>query len=475
MKSAEKVVPLRQPVRRTSDEIAFLPAALEVVETPPSPAGRAIAATIIAAFCLALAWATFGTVDIVASARGKIIPSGRSKVIQPYETGVVRAIHVEDGKRVKTGDVLLELDPTMNEAELRHYKSDLISAQLDVARLRAALAAPNNPVAAFQPPTGANPALVATQRRWLASQLAEQHAKVAALDHERAQKEAERDTVGATIAKIKAEIPLLEQQLEIQKALLQKKLTSKLQYLDAYLKVIEQQHELSVQLSHSRELDAAIAGLAQNRARTVADFHRQISSDLAEAERKAADVAQDVIKAERRTKLQTLTAPIDGVVQQLAIHTVGGVVTPAQPLLVVVPQGASLRVEAMVPNRDIGFVRVGQKVEIKVDAFNFTRYGLLHGKVLSLSHDAIVQNTAPEKSNDKSLGAENGSSEPEDQELPYSAIVSLDRSQMQIEGKPVGLTPGMAVTAEIKTGSRTILSYLLSPLAKLSNEALRDR
>jgi len=134
-----RVVPFPARNRRDRDEIAFLPAALEIVESPPSPTGRAIGVTIIALFCLALAWAAFGKIDIVASAPGKIITSGRTKTIQPYETGVVRAIHVRDGMAVKAGDVLIELDTTMNLAERDHIKSDLIAAQLDIARLRAAL------------------------------------------------------------------------------------------------------------------------------------------------------------------------------------------------------------------------------------------------------------------------------------------------------------------------------------------------
>jgi hemolysin D len=138
--SAQNVIPLpRRPNRRDKHELAFLPAALEIVETPPSPIGRAIGSTIIALFCLALAWASFGKIDIVASVPGKIIPSERTKVIQPFETGVVRAIHVRDGESVKAGQVLIELDTTMNEAERNHLRSDLVSAQLDVARLHAVL------------------------------------------------------------------------------------------------------------------------------------------------------------------------------------------------------------------------------------------------------------------------------------------------------------------------------------------------
>src|SRR6266705_911636 len=179
MKSSNAVVAFPDAgTRRRDHELAFLPAALEIVETPPSPGGRAIGATIIAGFVLALAWACLGTVDIVATAPGKIIPSGRTKTIQPFEIGVVRAIHVHDGDTVKAGQVLIELDPTINAAEREHMQSDLIAAQLDVARLRAALADGPDPLAEFHPPDGASPSLVASQRQYLLTQTSEIRAKL---------------------------------------------------------------------------------------------------------------------------------------------------------------------------------------------------------------------------------------------------------------------------------------------------------
>ena len=476
MTSAKKIIafPQRQ-VRRGTHELAFLPAALEIVETPPSPTGRAIGATVIALFFAALVWAFLGSVDIVATAPGKIIPSGRTKVIQPFETGVVRAIHVRDGQTVKTGDVLIELDPTMNAAELGHLKSDLIAAELDVARLRAALAGDANPPEDFRPPEGASPALIEMTRLFLISQTAEQQAKLAAVDRQLAQKEAERATVAATIGKLEATIPLLGERVEVRKGLYDKQLGSKLTYLTEYQDLVGQQQELLVQKSRYREAEAAVAALTETRAQTAAEYRRTRFEELTKAEQKAAGLAQDVIKAERRTTLQVLTAPVDGVVQQLAVHTNGGVVTPAQALLVVVPLDSHLEIEAMVSNHDIGFVHVGQQVEIKVDTFSFTRYGLLHGEVLNVSQDAITREKPPDKSNEKAPGAETATSEPKGQELNYAARVSLDRTQMQVEDKLVNLSPGMAVTAEIKTGSRRIISYLLSPLVRYKQEVLRER
>jgi hemolysin D len=474
--SAQAVIAFpRGANRRNKDELAFLPAALEIVETPASPIGRAIGLTIIVLFCLALAWACLAQIDIVASAPGKIIPSGRTKVIQPFETGVVRAIHVRDGQGVKTGDVLIELDPTMNQAEVGHFRSDLIAAQLDVARLRAALAGHADPLEDFNPPEAASPALIEMQRQFLRSQVAEHNAKLAEIDRQRSQKEAERATVAATIDKFEATIPLLAQRVEIRKYLFERDLGSKLTYLSEQQDIVGQRNDLLVQKSRYREAEAAVAALIETRAKTVAEYRRGLFDELAKAEQKAASLAQDVVKTEQRTKLQLLTAPVDGVVQQLAVHTVGGVVTAAQALLVIVPIDSHLEIEAMISNRDIGFVHSGQEAEIKVDTFNFTRYGLLRGEVLSVSQDAIARDKPQDKSNDKAQGAETSTSEPKGQELSYAARVSLDRTQMQVEEKFVNLSPGMAVTVEIKTGSRTIISYLLSPLLRYKQESLRER
>jgi hemolysin D len=476
MTSAKKIIPFPQrPIRARDYELAFLPAALEITETPPSPTRRIVGVTIIALFCLALGWASLGTTDIVATAPGKIVPSGRTKVIQPFETGVVRAIHVQDGQSVKAGDVLIELDPTMSAAELGHLKSDLVSTQLEVARLRAALAGHADPLDDFHPPDGASPTLIDMQRQFLISQSTEQNSKLAEIERQRAQKEAERATIAATIAKLNATIPLLQQRVDVRKYLTDKELGSKLQYLAELQDLVGQQQDLFVQQSRYREADAVVAALAETRAKVQAEYRRTLFDDLAKAEQKAGGLTQDVIKAEERTKLQLLTAPVDGVVQQLAVHTVGGVVTPAQALAVVVPADSHIEIEAMVSNRDIGFVHAGQEAEIKIDTFNFTRYGLLQGRVLNVSSDAITRDKPPEKSNDKLPGAESTSSEPKGQEMNYAARVSLDRTQMLVEDKLVNLSPGMAVTAEIKTGTRRIIGYLLSPVLKYKQETLRER
>jgi hemolysin D len=475
MKSGKALVTAAQSARelRRQDELAFLPAALEIVQTPASPIGRSISLTVITLFCMALAWASIGQVDIVSTATGKIVSSGRTKIIQPFEIGIVRAIDVQDGQTVKAGDVLIELDPTIDNAERAHLQSDLVSSQLDVARLRAAVA-DGDPLAAFHPPADAPEAMVATARDLVLSQVAEQQAKLAALDRQRAEKEAEAQSAAATVAKDEATIPILQQRTDIRKYLADREYGSKITYLETLTDLVGQQKDLGIQQSHEREAQATIAAIEASRAQTQSEYLRTRYAELAAAEQKAAGLAQDVIKADERSKLQVLTSPVDGTVQQLAIHTVGGVVTPAQQLLAVVPADSHLEIEAMVSNRDVGFIHPGQEAEIKVDTFSFTKYGLLRGTVLDVSADSIAQSKSPGAPGASAQGSDT-SSEPKGEELVYAAHVSLDRTHMEVDGREVSLAPGMAVTVEIKTGSRHVISYLLSPLLRFRQESLRER
>lgn len=464
--------------RRQRDAREFLPAALEILETPASPAGRMVGLTIVLFFALAIGWATFGQVDIIATATGKVVPTGRTKTIQPLETGIVSAIHVRDGDKVAAGQVLVELDRTVTQAERKRVGQDLVASLLDVARLSALrssfgdLAAP----ADIEEPAGASEVEISRARSAMLAQAAEQQAKLASVVQQIDQKRAEAQSVTAAIAKIDATLPLLEETLIIRKKAMDIQYGNRIAWIDAQTRFIDQQNERVVQERKLVEIEAARRALEQQLTQTRSGFERQVFGDLADAQKKADEFRQDAVKAQRKTDEQLLRAPIDGTVQQLAIHTVGGVVSPAQQLMMIVPRGSSIEVEAMISNRDIGFVEHGQDAEIKIDTFNFTRYGLLRGRVISVSRDAIVKDKAPERNGAaKQGGALSESSEPAGQELLYAARVSLEGTQMQVEDKMVNLAPGMAVTVEIKTGRRRMIEYVMSPLLRYRQESLRER
>ncbi len=474
MKRSELIIAPRTltPGRWRRDELEFLPAALEIIETPASPVGRAIGGSIILFFMLALAWAIVGHVELVATAPGVVVQSGRTKVIQPLEIGVVRAIHVHDGQSIRAGQVLVELDPTTNAAERDRLESALMVARLDIARLSATLS-DANPAAQLTAPPGATSAQIELARQLMASQVAEQAAKLAALDRQQAQQDANRAAVAATVDKLSALLPILRQRVEMRKTLYDRQLGSKLTYLTEEQQMVESERELVVQKNRLTEAEAALLAIGEKRRQAEAEFRRSRLGELAQAEEKADNLAQELVKAEQRTRLQTLTAPVDGVVQQLAIHTVGGVVTPAEPLMAVVPAESPLEIEAYVSNQDVGFVHGGQKAAIKIDTFDFTRYGLLHGDVLSVSRDA-VNAESPQQTTPRAASIAPTQSRSESG-AAYTARISLDRAAIQIDGKMVDLRPGMAATVEINTGTKRVIDYLVSPLLRYEQESLRER
>jgi hemolysin D len=472
MTSASTISPLGR------DDRDFLPAALEIVETPASPVGRGIAAAIMAFLVIAIAWASVGHIDIIATAQGKVVPTGRVKLIQPLEAGVIASIEVKDGDRVKQGDVLIAMDQTVSRAERDRIEPELQRVRLDVARLSALSAGLDGDLrpVGFSPPSDAPAHDVARARAVMLAQAEQQIGKIDGLEQQIAQKQAEAESVKAGIGKLEAELPFVTETSDIREKAMNIQYGNRIAYLDAKTRLTDMQNELVVQRRHLAEVEAAAKSVVGQRDQTRAEYARGIESDLAEAEQKAAQLAEDLIKADRRVQNQILRAPIDGTVQQLAVHTIGGVVTPAQSLLVVVPADATIEIEAMVANQDIGFVHEGDEAEVKVDTFNFTKYGLLHGRVTGISRDAIsrdkasARNGMPPKPSDAAA-----TSEPAGQDLVYAAHITLDQTRMLIDGHMTDLEPGMAVTAEIKTGRRRIIEYLLSPLLRYKQEAWRER
>lgn len=446
------------PARRP-EERAFLPALLEATETPPSPSGRILAAVLCGLVAFALAWSWIGRVDVVAEAEGRTVASGRSKVVQPPESGVVAAIRVRDGQAVREGDVLVELDRTMADAEHERMRQEILASHLAIARLRLLVAVLDGSAAADAPLRlaglpGADPAQVAAHESLLLDEVAEHRARRMNLMQELARRAAERATAEASIARLNEVIPLVAARADARAELARGGHGSRLTYLEARQQLLEAEHERVIQRRRIQEIDAAAAALRTQAGQLEAETLRQRRAELTEKEHLAAAQAQDALRADQRRRLLTLTAPIAGVVQQLAIHTVGGVVQPAQQLMVIAPQDDGLEVEALVLNRDVGFVRPGQPAEIKLEAFNFTRFGLVPGRVVALSGDAIQ----------------------DEQRGPvYAARIALLRDAMTVDGRPVALMPGLKVTAEIRTGSRRVLDYLLSPLARHAHEAIRER
>ena len=349
------------PPHRLSHEAAFLPAALELQETPVSPAPRIVAWLLIAFAFIAVVWAIFGHIDVVAVAQGRIVPNAGSKLIQPIDTATVKAIHVVDGQAVKAGQVLVELDATISRADSTRTANDLTTARLQAARARGLLAALSSGRAPrIEPPANIAVEREALAQRILDGQYAEYQARIARIDAEIAKREAERRSTEEIVRKLEQTVPIARQRAEDFKGLVDKNFISKHGYLEKEQIRIEQEADLETQKSRLKELAAAIDEARGQRNSAVAETRRLALDTLNEAEQKATSFGQELVKADTRGKLMTLTAPVDGTVQQLAVRTVGGVVTEAQVLMVVVPKDDALEVEAFLENKDIGFVDAGQ-------------------------------------------------------------------------------------------------------------------
>lgn len=445
------------PPPRRSLEAEFLPAALALQEAPTPAAPRVTLWLLCLLVAGALAWASLGEIDVVASAQGRLVPDDRTKLIQPLETAVVKAIHVEDGQPVQAGDLLIELDATATAADRERLTQELLDARLAVARSQGLLDLLEG--RAGQPelrglPESIDPERRAAEERLMGAQHQEMQARLAQLDAEAAQRRAELQTTRELVAKLAATAPMVRQRAENLRVLVERDFVSKDEYLQREMESIEQERDLAAQRSRAIEIEAALVEVRRQRATLVAETRRSLLDMLHEAAQREAGLTQELTKARQRDRLMQLRAPVDGTVQQLAVHTVGGVVTPAQPLLVLVPQDHPVEAEVYVENKDIGFVHAGDVVEIKIETFPYTKYGTIDGSLGVVSDDAV---------------------EDERRGLVYLARVRLARSTLAVDGKTVQLTPGMAVTAEIKTGRRRLIEYFLSPLLEYRAESLRER
>jgi hemolysin D len=447
---------------RPRHELEFLPAALEVIETPPPPLPRIAALVLVALLIAVLAWASFGKVDIVATAPGRLVPTGGSKVVQPLETGTVTAIHVHDGMSVHKGDVLVELEPTETVADRTRSGEEMLAAQLEAARLRTVALG-----AAFRAPSGSNPEAAKIAEREAGAEVQDREAKLQGLSDQISEHRAALEGVRAEIERLTTLLPLAEQRSKVYQSLTEQGYGSSLQLIEAKEKQQDTAKTLEIQRRRVPELQAQIATAERARAEAEANISKTALGALTDAEVKASSLTQESNKAIERVKDRTLVAPVDGTVQELAIHTVGGVVEPGQTLMRIAPAASQVEVEAKLANDDVGFVRAGMPAEIKVQTFPFTRYGLIPATVLTVSHDALTESKSSDSTPNEGPSTAN--------DLHYLMRLRLARDTMDVDGRTVRLTPGMMVSAEVKTGKRRVIDYVLSPLAKAAEEAGRER
>jgi len=558
--------------RLGSIERNFLPAALEIQETPPSPVGRILAWSLMILFTIAIIWACFGKVDIVCIAEGKTIPSGYVKQIQPLEKGVVKAILVKEGQLVQQGQPLIELDRTLTAADQTKLSKDLAyldqtirrqelfvkllanpDQAADIRKLRTAFTQSTSPSPYPSPASGGgdqnlhpsalnntnagSPGALQTDKHnismiasspsssnslstprgrdrergatdlsghpersegshsnvgWVEQSATHQSTQQSSADvddqfdlllqqwrshqtqretlkSQLREKQAEKQSSLEIVRQLEATVPLIAKRTESSRKLTEEGIVAEGDYLKLKEEHIQKSQALAAERARQVQISEAMDGILKQLSALDAEAERKALSDIQDAQRQRQASLQELQKASDLNARQVLYAPVAGKVQQLAITTIGGVVQPAQVLMLIVPGDDKLEVEASIQNKDIGFVHVGQKAEIKVNTFPFTKYGVIDAEVMDISKDSLVQESPA------AFASKDAKPEDKQQGLIYKMRLKMAKSWLMVDGKQVELIPGMAVQAEVKTGKRRLIEFFLSPLLKYGKESVRER
>ena len=438
-------------LRSDSEDKEFLPPAVEILETPPSPMGRMLVWAIGGLFLLVIAWAFIGEIDEVVVARGKVIPIGYTKVLQAEDKGIVKRILVQEGQHVKEGDLLMELDRTMSESDLNALKKEIAYYDINIRRIMAELE--DRP---FVPGTDGeiDSKDFAQQMSLYNSRRSEKNARLEFYEAQIRQKDDSVRVAESSLEKYRQLLAIAREREQNLKEIVEEGAISKYTYLEYKGKRIELEQNVSMNMSQLSAAQADASAARQQKAQYLAEWNRQLQEELITSRKQYNTLKESERKAELKNKLIEIKSPVDGAVHRLDIHTVCAVVQEAQALMQVVPEGTPMEIEAWMENKDVGFVYPGMPVEVKVDAFNFQKFGTLKGKVREISPDAIE---------DKERGQ------------LYRVMVSMEEEKLHMDNKDLQVYPGMAVSAEIKTRKKRIIDFFLEPFQTYKSEALRER
>jgi hemolysin D len=435
-------------VEKNKDSHEFKPLLVEIEEQPLNPLGRTVFWIIIAAILFFGLWMFFGRVDVVVTARGKVIPVGEIKTVQPLTTGVVRAIRVEPGDFVEAGQVLMEIDPSDIEPELESMKADLSQVELEVLRIEALLS--KTP---FTPPPGRyDPRQVLMQQEIYDSSRLRLAQQIRVKNEELGQVAERLEAMRKALAQAVFQWQLSEERLARLRPV--QDIISRDDFDKARSEVTAYEGQVKEKTHGVEELQKSAARVRREIELIRTEEYNRLLEELSEKRQRQIYLQGKIEKASYLSGRQQITAPVRGTVSQLFVHTIGGVVTPAEKLAHIVPADSPPVIKALVLNKDVGFVASGMDASIKVDTFNFQKYGLIEGTVLQISNNSIE---------DKNLG------------LVYDAYVRPKKTTLMVEGVETPITTGMSVTVEIKVGKRRIIEFFIYPLIKYLDEGISVR
>ena len=442
-----------------ADRLDFAPGILKLQDAPPSPLPRVVLWILLALFAIALAWAAVGRLDIIAVAQGRIVPQSYLQIVQPAEQGIVKELLVREGDAVKAGQVLVRMDARLSEADIRTLRNELALRSLTLRRIDAELE--GRPLAARRDDPPELLAQVDAQYR------ARRQAYLDALATEQSVlAKAEQDLRGALEVqqKLAKMLPLYREQEEAFEKLSKEGYAGRLMVLEKSRDRIEKEQDLKAQEFTIASLRATIEQAQKRITQISSNYRRELQNERVEVEAQYARMRQDAEKQSTRRELLELRAPQDGIVKDLATHTVGSVLSPGTVVMTLVPVNDPMQAEVWVTHDDAGFVAPKQQVKLKLATYPFQKYGMIDGEVKRVSPDA--SETGDGRSGKAGEGGAGSG---------YRTLVSVRTPYLETEGKRYPLSPGMVVTAEINLGTRTVLEYILSPVQRTLHEAGRER
>lgn len=435
-------------------ETEFLPAILEVTETPPSPTGRLVMWSILGLLVVGILWACIGKINEVAVAPGKVIPSGQVKTIQVKNKGIIKEIHVKEGQHVAEGEILVVLDPTVTDADNASLRKRAAYFKLDIERLEAEL---NGQPFLPQSNPDLDLADLSAERSLYQSRVGQYRAEVEAVQNTISQKTALLSLEKINYEKYQEMLRVAVDKEARLRLLKEQNAIAEFQLLEQVSQRIDLEKTAQAQRDNIVKAEAELSE-AETRLNNVnASYQKDIMTNLVESRKQYLSYVEEIKKAEEDQRLATVVAPCAGRVYNLSVHTEGGIVTDAQPLLAIVPDGVALEFEVWADNKDIGFIREGQEAEVKIDTFNFQKFGFVKGRVAEISADAYDDNHDPERNK------------------KYRLLLEPTSSDINIFGQEVTLTPGMNVNAEIIIREKRIIEFFLDPFRRYTSESLRER
>ena len=450
-----------KPTVLSPEALDFAPGLLSIQESPPARLPRAVMYTVGVLFTMLLLWAIFGKLNIIASAEGRLVPQTYVKIVQPADAGIVQEILVSEGQKVEAGQVLMRMDAKLAEADAKTIGNDLVMRSLQLRRIEAELS--GKPLVRESDDPG-------DLYRQVESQYHDR--RLSYMDSlgqaQEALKKArsEYDSAREVLTKLKEITPLLKQQADAYADMGKDGYVPQLTVRDKQREYLEKAQDLRAQESTVASLQDAI-GLARKQIDLITSKYRsELQNERMETEESYRKLQQDWIKQKHKTGFLELKAPQAGIVKDLAIHTIGTVVSPGSVLLSIVPENEPLVAEIMIKNDDVGFVYPQQKVKMKLAPYPFEEYGMLDGEVERIEADSDSYSQPKDSFRDKVQTTPSSI---------YKAIILLKSQSLKAEGRKLKLVSGMQVVAEINQGSRTVMQYLLSPVSKTLIESGHER